>query len=209
MGLPAPTPAVTSLLIMVIASYLIFALAGSTTFGILAYNKLILEPYQVVYSFQIWRLISYAFLHDSASPMHVIFNCLMLYMVGTPLEERWGERRFFIFVATAIILGSLLVTISYFLGISHASVVGFSAATIGLVIAWGLTFSTSQIFLFGIIPITGKQLVLMTIILEIFYAVSSNSISSAAHFGGIATGFIFCLGLYKTSKIKALWRRRR
>ncbi len=61
-----------------------------------------------------------------------------------------------IFVAAAIILGGLVVTLSYLVGLNKASVVGISAATIGLAIAWGLTFSTNQIFILGIIPVTGQ-----------------------------------------------------
>jgi len=211
MGLASPTSGVTTLLIITIATYLLFALGGDTRFGMMAYGKLILEPASVMYSFEYWRLISYAFLHDTSSPMHIIFNALMLYMLGTPLEERWGEKRFLIFVATAIILGGLVVTLSYLIGLNKASVVGISAVTIGLAIAWGLTFSTMQIFILGIIPVTGKQLVWLTVGLEIMYAASTNSISSAAHFGGILTGFIFCLGLYKPQRIKQLlrWRRLR
>ena len=39
--------------------------------------------------------------------------------------------------------------------------------------------------------------------------VSSNSISSAAHFGGMLAGFIFTLGLYKPRRIKQMWTRTR
>ena len=206
-GLASPTPAVTSLLIITIATYLLFALSGDTRLGMMAYSKLMLQPEQVIYSFEYWRLVSYAFVHDTASPMHIIFNALMLYMLGVPLEERWGEKRFFIFVFTAIILGSLAVMLSNIIGLSKAPVVGISAATIGLAIAWGLTFSTQQIYIFGVFPLTGKQLVWLTVALEVIYAVSTNAISSAAHFGGIAAGFIFCLGLYKAQRLKQLLRK--
>lgn len=208
-GLPSPSPGVTSLLIITIATYLLFALVGDTSLGMMAYSKLMLQPEQVISSFELWRLISYAFVHDTTSPMHIIFNALMLYMLGVPLEERWGEKRFLIFVLTAIILGSLFVMMSYLIGLSKASVVGISAATLGLAIAWGLTFSTQQIYFFGIFPLTGKQLVWLTVALEIIYAVSTNSISSAAHFGGIATAFIFCFGLYKPQRLRQLLRRPR
>lgn len=208
MGIAQPTSGVTTLLIITIATYLLFALGGDTRLGTMAYAKLILDPASVVYSFEYWRLASYAFLHDTSSPMHIIFNALMLYMLGTPLEERWGEKRFLIFVGSAILTGGLVVTLSYVVGLSNSFVVGISAATIGLAIAWGLTFSTSQIYILGIIPVTGKQLVWLIVGIEIIYAVSTNAISSAAHIGGIITGFIFCLGLYKPRRIKQILRWR-
>jgi len=204
MGFSAPTPGVATILIITIATYLLFAVGGHTHLGVIAFDKLCLVPQKVVYSFEYWRLVSYAFLHDTASPMHVILNSLMLYLLGTPLEERWGEKRFLIFVSTAILVGGIFVVAAYLLGLSSSAVVGLSAATMGLVIAWGLTFSTSQIYILGIIPVTGQQLVWMTVGLEIIYAVSMSAVSSAAHFGGIATAFVLCLGLYKL-----VWRRRR
>jgi membrane associated rhomboid family serine protease len=204
-GFSSPTPNVTRFLIILIATYLFFAIFGHTRPGFFMYHTLSLEPRQAVYSFELWRVITYAFLHDSTSPLHVIFNALILYMVGTPLEERWGEKRFFIFIFVAILLGGACVCLSFLCGLTHASVVGFSAATIG---PWGLTFSTQNIYVFGVLPLTGKQLVYVTVGLEIIYAVSSNKISSAAHFGGIIAGFIFTLGLYKPHRIKHMWKHR-
>lgn len=202
LGFTSPTPQVTFFLIVIIAVYLVFALIGHSRLGLMAYDSLILDPRLVIYKFQLWRLVTYAFLHDPSSPFHVIFNALMLYMVGTPLEERWGEKRFAIFIMCAIVLGGLMVLLSYLIGLSHASVLGFSAATIALIIAWGLTFSSQHIYIFGILPLTGRQLVVITIGFEILYAVSSNSISSAAHFGGILAAFILVFGLYKPSRIR-------
>ncbi len=201
----SPTPNVTRFLIIIIAAYLLFAVVGRNGIGMSIYRALLLSPHDVVYSFEVWRLLSYAFLHDLASPMHVIFNGLMLYMLGPQLEDRWGELRFLIFIMVAILAGGVAVIISFLLGVSGAFVVGFSAATIGLVIAWGLTFSQQQIFLLGILPISGKQLVFLTFGLEVLYAVSSTSISSAAHFGGMIAALIFTLGLYKPRRIKQLW----
>ncbi len=74
MALAQPTPGVTTLLIITIATYLIFALGGDTRLGMTAYGKLILEPASVIYSFEYWRLVSYAFLHDTSSPMHIILT---------------------------------------------------------------------------------------------------------------------------------------
>jgi membrane associated rhomboid family serine protease len=202
-GLPSPTHGVTSLLIALISVYLLCVFGAETSVGIKAYTSLVLNPSEVIYSFHYWRLLSYALVHDISSPMHLIFNALMLYMFGTPLEERWGERRFFIFVSICVLLGGIFVLIAYLLALQSAVVVGFSAATMGLTIAWGLTFSKSTILLFGLLPLNGHQLVGLSVMLELIYALSANSISSAAHFGGIAAAFIFCFGLYKLKR----WQR--
>ena len=206
-GLSSPTPNVTRFLIIIIAMYLGFALFGRNLIGFEIYNALVLNPHQVIKSFELWRLLSYGFLHDASSPMHVIFNAFMLYSIGPDLENRWGEKKFLSFIIIAILLGGCLVCLGYILGLSHASVVGFSAATMGLLIAWGLTNSHSTIYFFGLLPLTGIQLVYVTVGLEIVYAVSATSISSAAHFGGMLAGLIFTEDLYRPHRIYNLWRR--
>src|SRR5580700_10987788 len=131
-GFSSPTHNVTSFLIVIIATYLAFAIFGRNVIGYTIYNALALNPHKVLHSFEVWRLVSYGFLHDATSPMHVIFNAFMLYSIGPDLENRWGERKFLSYILVSILLGGLLVCFGYLVGLSHASVVGFSAATMGL-----------------------------------------------------------------------------
>ncbi len=203
----APTANVASFLILLIATYLLFALFGNTQMGAFLYGKLVLDPSAVVRHFEVWRLMTYAFLHDLSSPFHLIFNALLFFMIGPQLEDRWGEKRFLVFVLLAIFAGGLFVVFAYLMGLTHAYVIGFSSVTVALIIAWGLTFSTSTIYLMMMIPVSGLQLVYFTVALEVIYAVSSSAISSSAHFGGMTIGFMLTLGLYKPKKISTLWRK--
>lgn len=43
------------------------------------------------------QLLTYMFLHDPHSILHIGFNMFTLWMFGRPLEHVWGSRRFFIF----------------------------------------------------------------------------------------------------------------
>src|SRR5580698_9259987 len=104
LGFSLPTHQVSAFLIIIIATYLFFALFGSTYFGHVLYSFLVLNPSQTVHSWEIWRLITYGFLHDTSSPMHVIFNALLLYMMGPQLEEYYGEAKFFILIMLSILL---------------------------------------------------------------------------------------------------------
>lgn len=207
LGFNSPTPTVTSLLIVIIATFLLFSGLGHSQLGARAYRLLFLDPQAVIDNGQLWRMFSYAFLHDRSSPLHVIFNCLLLYMIGPQLEEHLGEKRFLLLVIGAIFLGAILVCLSYLIGLSSSVVLGFSAAGIALLIAWGLIWPQQQMYVFGILPLSGRQMVYATIALEVLYAVSSNNISSAAHFGGILAAFIFSFAWYKPAKIKQLWRQ--
>src|ERR1043166_1716282 len=45
-----------------------------------------LEP-QKVLAGEIWRLLSYAFVHDPTTWVHIFFNMWMLWLFGTYMEE--------------------------------------------------------------------------------------------------------------------------
>src|SRR4030088_648896 len=51
-----------------------------------------LVPADVLGGLQLWRLVSYMFLHSGI--FHILFNMLALWMIGSELEHRWGTRYF-------------------------------------------------------------------------------------------------------------------
>lgn len=51
--------------------------------------------------FQIWQPITHMFMHDLSSPMHIIFNMYALWMFGSPIEQRLGQKKFVFFYFSA------------------------------------------------------------------------------------------------------------
>src|SRR4051812_21172818 len=103
-----------------------------------------LEPPAVVQQLQVWRVVSYMFLH--AGIFHILFNMLALWMFGTELERIWGTRYFvkFYFVTG---IGAALLTILFSLlpfelarGLQRSNIIGASGAIYGLLLAYGLYF---------------------------------------------------------------------
>lgn len=43
------------------------------------------------------QIITYLFIHDRHTPMHVFFNMFSVWMFGRLLEQMWGSRRFLVF----------------------------------------------------------------------------------------------------------------
>src|SRR5438128_760578 len=71
-------------------------------------NALSLQPDKVVQDGQVWRLLTHAFLH-SLSPLHILFNMLLLWMLGNELEEMYGPREFLaLYLASAVFAGVCL-----------------------------------------------------------------------------------------------------
>src|SRR5438067_895432 len=56
-------------------------------------DALILKPEAVVHG-EVWRLLTYAFLHSVETPWHILFNMVFLWWMGHELEEMYVSREF-------------------------------------------------------------------------------------------------------------------
>jgi membrane associated rhomboid family serine protease len=56
---------------------------------------------------EIWRLLTYAFLHTTDSLMPFLFNLTVLWVVGQEVEERMGRARYLAFYLLAALIGGL------------------------------------------------------------------------------------------------------
>lgn len=140
--------------------------------------------YVAIYNGQIFRLLSYAFLHGSI--LHILFNMMALKDVGQFIENFYGRRKFFaIYILTALIGG--ITSFIFSKGLS----IGASGAVFGL-----LGILLAQRFRKNIytpeLPINFTMLVPM-ILFNLILGFSVSGIDNAAHLGGLASGFI--LGL--------------
>src|SRR2546425_1133619 len=88
------TPGVKALLIINVGVFALQVLAqqiaGSGDFE----NTFGLLPNLVIHKFQLWRLVTYMFLHSTSWLSHLLLNMLMLWMFGTEVERVWGTREF-------------------------------------------------------------------------------------------------------------------
>jgi len=192
-----PTPIVKVLLISMLVSYVLFALSVRSSFGALLYDSLAFRPELALGQLQVWRFLTYGALHSVESPIHFLLNGLMLYMLGCELESRWGERRFITFLILTTVGGGVFVSLAWLVGLTDQMVVGFSAATIGMLVAWCIIYSYRTLLLFGLIAVRGQQLLWGVVGFELLSAIAINHISSAAHFGGMAMGAFLTTGAWR------------
>ncbi len=92
---------------------------------------------------QIWRTLSYSWLHGS--PMHIAFNGYALYLLGTFLERLVGSARFVVIYTASVFAGAMAVLM--FQG-GVGATVGASGGVWGLMTAMAVLFFRPQ----GIVP---------------------------------------------------------
>ncbi|MCH2194909.1 rhomboid family intramembrane serine protease [Kordia sp.] len=65
-------------------------------------------------SFEFWQPITSMFMHSLASPAHLLFNMLGLWMFGSALEMRWGKMKFLSFyMITGVGAGLVHTLVNY------------------------------------------------------------------------------------------------
>ena len=82
---------------------------------------------------------------------------------------------------------------SYFLNLPN--IIGASGSVFGLLLAFGMSFPNSRIYLYFLIPIKAKWFVIAYGALELFYGVTGtqDGVGHFAHLGGMLFGFILIL----------------
>ena len=142
-----------------------------------------------------WGALTYMFVH--ADLMHVLFNMLVVFFFGPPLESRWGSNEFIRYYLVCGFGGVLLA----FLLAPSAPIVGASAACYGLMLAFAMNWPDAPIYIWGIFPVQAKWLVgvLFLITLLNAFGAPGGPVAHMAHLGGIVAGFIY---------LKADWRPR-
>tara|TARA_B100000902_G_C27269945_1_gene895764 strand:- start:696 stop:1346 length:651 start_codon:yes stop_codon:yes gene_type:complete len=141
--------------------------------------------------FQPWQLISHMFLHDAPDPMHIFTNMLALWMFGSPIENRWGSKRFlqyYIFTGVGAALFFMLLSPTVI------PMVGASGAVFGILLAFGMLYPNTQIILLiPPMPIKAKYLVIGYGLFSLYMGVSrtGGEVAHLAHVGGLLFGLLF------------------
>lgn len=140
---------------------------------------------------QPWRIFTYAFIHSQANPFHIVFNMLILWFFGKPVEQHIGTKSFISIYFFAAIGGALI----HLLGASLTGsglgipVIGASGAVMGISVAFAFLFPNMQV-LFIFIPMPAKYLVALFVLLDFLFLGSGDNVARLVHIGGAATAFL-------------------
>ena len=174
------------LLIINVVVFILMELSGQKS---LLFRTFGLVPIQVWSNFKIWQLFTYLFIHGGI--FHIFFNMFVLWMFGKDLESQWGKMEFLLFYFVCGI-GAGLITVLFSLD-SIVPIVGASGAIYGLLLAYGFTYPNQMVYLYGLVPIKVKYMVLGLGVIAFFASMSSSqsNVSHITHLSGMIIGLIF------------------
>lgn len=159
------------------------------------------------------QIITYMFLHGGF--LHIFWNMLILWMFGSILENYWGPKRFLTFYIVCGIGAALLHLLvlyheltPYWQELNQAPIhdqmeyrsafgapintatLGASGAIFGCMVAFGLLFPNSLIYIYALIPVKAKWAVLAYVIYELFLGVQNNAGDNVAHWAHLGGGLV-------------------
>ena len=203
MGFPQITPMVKRLLIINVAVFLAAIVVPSL--GVFIYEWFQLDAGSLPRASQLWRLVSYQFLHGGIR--HIVFNMLGLYFLGPTLERHWGSKKFLPFYLGCGVAGALFYLLLVAVGALPGGVmVGASGAILGMLAACAILFPHFVVFILIFpVPIRVASVAFTGIYMFFILTGGHNAGGHAAHLAGMAAGaaYVFSQGWRTKFKFKA------
>jgi membrane associated rhomboid family serine protease len=195
LGFPSLTPVVKWLLIINVSVFLInFIFSSQEGTGMtFLQTYFALIPATPMLTLQLWRLITYQFIHWDLS--HIFWNMFGLFFLGPSLERQWGSKKFLTFYLSCGVAGGLFYILLVTAGILlPAPMAGASGAILGVLTACAILFPHFVVFIIVFpVPIRVAAVVLMGIAFFTVFSKGANAGGEACHFAGIAVGAIYVL----------------
>ena len=167
--------------------------------------------------FKPFQLVTYMFMH--ADFQHIFFNMFAVWMFGRTLELVMGPKRFLIyymvcgigagFVQEIVQYADYALHLSHYTGVNTGvsvipmadylnmmTTVGASGAVYGILLAFGMLFPNTRMFVFPIpFPIKAKYFVIGYAVIELISGLgtSGDGIAHFAHLGGMIFGLFLIL----------------
>lgn len=142
---------------------------------------------------QIWRLLTYSFLHSPMGIWHIFFNMLFLWWFGSELEQMYGSREFLAFYLVSALVGGIAFQIQALVQGAGPSSVGASGAVTAVMVLYAFYFPNRIILIFFILPVPIWLVVLFQVAQDSFHLFGSvqTSTAVAVHLGGAAFGALY------------------
>jgi membrane associated rhomboid family serine protease len=173
LSLPAFRGAVRQLVLVLVGLFFGLALIDfvSQPLGLVLRAVLLLEPAQAIGHLHVWQFVTYAFFNEGI--VNTAFSLLMLWFVGSMLEDARGSRWFLELFYTSVIGGALVASVLAalplltgghvsFLGMRpEVAAAGVSPALFGVLVAFALLFGDVEFLLFFVLRMKAKYMVIL------------------------------------------------
>ena len=172
-----------------------------------------LVPADVIRGF-LWQPFTYMWLHSPQFISHILFNMLILWMIGGDLERHWGSRAFLRYYLICGVGAGLFILFGGLLaGETLSTTVGASGAIYGVLLAFGMIFSERRVLLMLIFPVRARTLAIILFAVAFLSTLSASGggVSHVAHLGGMVVGYLYLKRAWRLGEFyrELAWKVRR
>jgi membrane associated rhomboid family serine protease len=159
-----------------------------------------LQPIEGQVYFHYWQILTYAFLHDTGSIFHLLFNMLGLWMFGSQVEAYLGAKRLLaVYFASVVTAALTQLWVPMLFGALPEPTIGASGGVFGLLLAYAMLFPTRKVVpLIPPIPMPAWVFATLYAGIELYLGVT-GSFSGVAHFAHLG-------GMVGSALVIAQWR---
>lgn len=171
---------------------------------------------EAVLNGQIWRLLTASLLHQmtgGGAVFHLLFALLLLYFFLPPLEERWGTRRLFVFLAISAVFAFAVETLAYLIAptIAAPQWMGSTVFADAAIVAWAVGARDSVVRLYFIIPMKPMVMVGIMFFFNLLQLIARDNAPEGvfAPFAAMGAGFLFGGDRSPVRRLFLKWKLRR
>jgi membrane associated rhomboid family serine protease len=143
-----------------------------------------------VFHGELWRLLTYAFLHSPANIWHILFNMWILWVFGPAVEDIYGASEFLVFYLVSALLGGVAFTLT---NLGGGAALGASGAVTATLVLYALHFPRQTVLLMFVIPVPVWLLVAGSVLMDAFVFVSRQhtGVAVTVHLGSALFAFVY------------------
>ena len=185
-------------------------------------SYLSLNP-QAVFNGQIWRFVTYMFVHDQRSIAHIVFNMLALCIFGTQVERHIGSPEFLLYYLLTGIMAGVFSFAAYFAAfqltggfavryynmlIFWFQLIGASGAVFAVQLAYAAFFPQAVIYIWGIIPLRAPIMVLAFTGISVVSMLTGfgGNVAHMTHLAGFGFGWLYFVVRFGINPWRAMRR---
>jgi membrane associated rhomboid family serine protease len=164
---------------------------------------------------EVWRLLTYAFLHDEGGLWHIVFNMLFLWWFGSEVEDLYGPREFLVVYLTAALLGGVAFVLTYLQQDKDHFCLGASGAVTAVLVLCACHYPTRVIYLFFFLPVPIWLFVAFSVGQDLYSLLRQDLQTRTAvtvHLAGAGYAFLYYKMQWRMLNILpsiGAWRRQR
>lgn len=163
---------------------------------------------QVWHDLKLWTLVTSPLLSDQL--ISLLFHGLILWLFVPVLERWWGTKKFLLFALWTSLAGTIAGTLFGLIIQDGTPIAGLDPFIYAAIVAYGVLYSRQQVQFFGVLPMTGRQLMIGVIVVAaLFVVLGGRWVNGAAYAAAMVLSWLMVSGKWTPKLWYLRWQRRR